>query len=295
MRQVALRQHAQLPRQYDDRQVLATTVDAWGRALWFLCPQVDLEPGTSGGLYARPSRYPYDGLLVSSNGTVVRERVLHDVDLRPSHLDALPNERVLLEGRGAAFEQRTQIYGRDGRRRRSFAMGSAIEQVLADRQHNLWSAYFDEGVYVDPISAPGLVRWDSGGNRRWGYSPPQGVERIDTVYALNVDDRTAWAVYYPTYPLLQAHADGRVRVRRNPVRGPRGIAVHGDRALLLGSDADDRLRLCRLADDEVVVTDEAVPTMPGGDPLRGRFRTVGRGPHLYVRTASTRTWYALSL
>ncbi|GIF99907.1 hypothetical protein [Catellatospora citrea] len=295
MRQVALLPHARLPRQYDDRQVLATTVDAWGRALWFLCPQVDLEPSPYGKPYARPSRYPYDGLLVSSDGTAIRERVLRDVDLRPSHLDTLPNERVLLRGHGADRAKGAQIYGRDGRRRHTFDMGTGIEHVLADRQHNLWSAYFDEGVYVDPISAAGLVRWDSGGNRQWGYSPPEGIEYIDTVYACNVDDRVAWAVYYPTFPLLQTHADGRFRVRRNPVRSPRGIAVHGDRILLLGGDRSDHLHYCRLTDDEAVVVDEAVLTMPGGGPLRGRFRTVGRGRHLYVRGTSTRTWYAVSL
>ncbi|GAA2368692.1 hypothetical protein Cme02nite_73380 [Catellatospora methionotrophica] len=295
MRQVALLSHARLPRQYDDRQVLATTVDAWGRAQWFLCPQVGLVPVTHGGHYARPSRYPYDGVLVSSDGTAVRERVLRGVDLRPSHLDTLPNERVLLQGRTADHAGGAQIYGRDGRRRRSFDMGTAVEQVLADRHHHLWSAYFDEGVYVDPISASGLVRWDSGGNRQWGYSAPPGVAYIDTVYAFNVDDRMAWAVYYPTFPLLQAHADGRVRLRRNPLGRPSGLAVHGDRLLLLGCDGTGSLHYCRLTDDEVVVVDEAVLTRPDGGPLRGRIQTVGRGRHLYVRPASGWTWHVLSL
>jgi hypothetical protein len=90
-------------------------------------------------------------------------------------LDALPNGRLVLQSHDAVGERNAQIFGRDGRLRGSFVMGSAIEFMMADRQNNLWSAYFDEGVYVDPISAAGLARWDSGGNRLWAYSAPQGV------------------------------------------------------------------------------------------------------------------------
>ncbi|WP_424886955.1 hypothetical protein [Streptomyces sp. XH2] len=175
-------------------------------------------------------------------------------------------------------------------------MGRAIEFMMADRQNNLWSAYFDEGVYVDPVSAAGLVRWDSGGNRLWGYSAPQGVEYIDTVYAFNVLDRIAWATYYPTFPLLEVHADGRFRLRKNPVPSPLGMAVQGDQVLMLGSgprDRRDRLHRCRMTADEAVIVEEAELTMPNGAPLKHYARPVGRGERLYLRGTSPRQWYVL--
>ena len=115
------------------------------------------------------------------------------------------------------------------------------------------------------------------------------------MYAFNVDDRVAWAVYYPTFPLLQALADGALPGAPQSRAQPSGIAVHGDRMLLLGSGTSDHLHYCRLTDDEAVVVDEAVLTLPGGGPLRGWIRTVGRGRHLYVRGRSTSAWYVLSL
>ncbi|MEU7136791.1 hypothetical protein [Streptomyces sp. NPDC046261] len=235
--------------------------------------------------------------MISDAGDV-QERVLRGVTLLPQNLDALPNGRLVLQSHGAVGERNAQIYGRDGRRRRSFAMGRAIEFMMADRQNNLWSAYFDEGVYVDPISTSGLVRWDSGGNQLWGYSPPQGVEYIDTVYAFNIMDTIAWASYHPTFPLLEVHANGHIRLRKNPVPSPLGMAVRGDQILMLGGgprDRRDRLHHCHMTADEAVVVEEAELTMPNGASLKRYASPIGRGDCLYLRGTSARQWYVLNM
>ncbi|MFF1483583.1 hypothetical protein [Streptomyces sp. NPDC058317] len=175
MRKVALRPYALLPRQYDHEKVLATTVDAWGRALWLICPDAEVRTSRYGWTSPVPRTSSYDAVLVISRGSAVRERPLHGITLQVVRLDALPHGRVVLHGYGATADQNTQIHGADGRQRHGFDMGIAVEYLMADRRHHLWSAYFDEGVYVDPISAAGLVRWDSGGNHEWGYRPPAGV------------------------------------------------------------------------------------------------------------------------
>ncbi|MDT0391209.1 hypothetical protein [Streptomyces dubilierae] len=291
---MALRPHALLPRRYDHRRVLATTVDAWGRALWLICPDAELRPRSYGSPDPCPRTLPYDALLVTDDGGTIRERTLRGLDLRVVHLDALPNGRLVVEGYGGGDDRNARVYGMDGRRRGAFAMGRAVEFLMADRQHHVWSAYFDEGVYVDPVSAPGLVRWDSGGNRLWGYAPEQGVEYIDTVYALNVDDGVAWANYYPTFPLIEVRTDGAVRLRGTPVVAPRGMAVHGDHVTMLGGDRQpDRLHLCRLTDTEALPVEEACLTLPNGAPLKGYARPVGRGRHLYLHGSSPRQWYVL--
>ncbi|MFC4516203.1 MULTISPECIES: hypothetical protein [Streptomyces] len=293
---MALRSHALLPRRYDDRKVLATTVDAWGRALWLLCPDAELVPNPYGRPSPVPRRRPYDALLVISDAGAVQERVLRNVTLHVYDLDALPNGRIILDGYGGTDEPNTQIYGRDGRPRRRLSMGRAMGFLMADRLNHLWSAYGDEGVFADPISSAGLVRWDSGGNRRWGYTPPEGGRHIVDVYALNVGDGVAHAAYYPTFPLLQAHADGRIHVRKSRVTGPSGIAVHGDDVVMLGGDGQhDRLHRCRMTDQDVLVVDEAVLTMPNGAPLKRYARPVGRGRRLYLHGASSKQWYVLEV
>ncbi|QDI68235.1 hypothetical protein CD934_05815 [Streptomyces calvus] len=281
-----------MPRQYDHQKVLATTVDAWGRTLWLICLDAELRPRAYGRPYPEPRTCPYDALLVIDNDGAVREQLLRDMSLRVTHFDALPNGRFVVQGYNGAGDRNAQIYGTDGRRRRSFAMGRAVEYLMADRRHHVWSAYFDEGVYSDPISAAGLVRWDSGGNHQWEYSPPKGVEYIDTVYALNVDDGVAWATYYPTFPLLEVRTDGGIRLRRTPVVAPAGMAVHGEHVTMLGGNRQsDRLHRCRLTESEAVLVEEARLTLPNGAPLKRYARPVGRGRHLYLRGTSPRQWY----
>ncbi|GGX31512.1 hypothetical protein [Streptomyces lomondensis] len=293
---MALRSHALLPRQYDHQKVLATTVDAWGRALWLICPNAELQPSSFGRAYPQPRTRPYDALLVINSGGTVREQLLRGVSLRVTRLDALPNGRLVLEGSGDAREHNAQIYGPDGRRRRSFAMGRAVEYLMADRRHHVWSAYFDEGVYIDPISAAGLVRWDSGGNQQWGYTPPEGIEYIDTVYAFNVDDGVAWASYYPTFPLLEARTDGQIRLRRTPVVAPAGMAVHEKQIVMLGGNRQpDRLHRCRMTEHEALLIEEACLTLPNGAPLKRYARPIGRGRHLYLRGTSLRQWYVMGI
>ncbi len=295
MRKVALRPHALLPRQYDHQKVLATTVDAWGRALWLICPDAELRPSSYGRPSPQPRNCPYDALLVIDSGGAVREQSLRGMSLRVTHLDALPNGRFVVQGHSAAGDQNAQIYGRDGRRRRSFTMGRAVEYLMTDRRHHVWSAYFDEGVYIDPVSAAGLVRWDSGGNHQWGYTPAEGVEYIDTVYAFNVDDGVAWANYYPTFPLLEVRTNGETRLRRTPVVAPAGMAVHGEHITMLGGDRQpDRLHRCRLTEHAALLIEEACLTLPNGAPLKRYARPIGRGRHLYLRGASPRQWYVMS-
>jgi hypothetical protein len=291
---VALRPHALLPRQYDHRKVLATTVDAWGRTLWLIRPDAELTPRSYGSRSPVPRTDPYDALLVTDEGGTVREQILYDVSVRVCHVDTLPNGRLVLEGYGATGRGAAQIYGRDGRRRRSFDMGTAIEFMMTDRRNHVWSAYFDEGVYADPISSAGLVRWDSGGRQEWRYSAPEGVEYIDTVYAFNVDDGVAWASYYPTFPLLEVRTNGPTRIRKSPVVAPHGMAVHGDEIVMLGGNrVRDRIHRCRLTDHEVLPLEEAQLTRPDGATLQQYAPPVGRGRRVYLRGSSARQWFVM--
>ncbi|MFE3263621.1 hypothetical protein [Streptomyces sp. NPDC059215] len=228
---------------------------------------------------------------------IVNEQTVHGVGMQVSYMDALPNGRLILsQGRQYGEQRNAQIFGRDGRHRNSFQMGDAIEFMMTDRQNHIWSAYFDEGVYADPVSGAGLARWDSGGQPEWRYSPPEGVEYIDTVYALNADDGVAWACYYPTFPLLEVRMDGQARVRPSPVVAPLGIAVLGNEVVILGGNRrPDRLHRCRITDREVQPVEEAQLTLPGGAPLQRYARPVGRGRHLYLRGPSAKQWFVMGI
>ncbi|MFJ6780382.1 hypothetical protein [Streptomyces yangpuensis] len=299
MTKVALRPYALLPRQYDERQVLASTVDAWGRALWLICTEARFPARPYGGRSAEPLALPFDALLVTRDGDSVRERTLYDVAVRPGGLEALPGGGLVVHGTCVTGRRDGQVFDRGGRPRRRFAMGAHLIQLVGDRRAGLWACYGDEGMYGgDPLSADALARWDGGGNRLHGFRTPEGARFVVEVDALNVTDSA----------IRVAHPFGRVLVEQRtgeppslwsslPVSGIRGLAVR-DRSLLLlgGSEGAGRLHHCRLTDGGTVVTGRGELVWPNGDPVRRYSRPIGRGPHLYLRNPrSMRMWYVLSM
>lgn len=149
MTQVALRPYALLPRQYDERKVLASTVDAWGRALWLICTDARFPSRPYGGRSAEPLALPFDALLVTRDGDAVRERILHDVAVNPRDLEALPGGGLVVHGFRGADRRNGQLFGRNGRPRRRFGMGTHVIQLVADRRAALWTLHGEEGMYGD--------------------------------------------------------------------------------------------------------------------------------------------------
>ncbi|MFI0740601.1 hypothetical protein ACH4PU_21290 [Streptomyces sp. NPDC021100] len=290
MKSTALRPHATLPGPYDAGTVLATTVDARGNALWLLCPDAETVRNPYGPSYPKPRRYPFDALLVSSDGTPPVERALAGVRVRPFALDVLPDGRVLLVG-GGAGEPNAWLFGRDGRSPRRFSIGRGARFVRADRRGALWSAYSDEGIHSDPLAAAGLVRRDGHGTPQWSLTPPDGLPYPVDADALTVDDDgAAWFAYHPSPRLLHIDADGRITSWTTPVARPRGIAAHGTEVTLL---ADGLLYRCRASAGTLDPLGETRPALPDGTPLTRYTDVVGHGRRLYVRGKSVRQWYVL--
>ncbi|WP_125817265.1 hypothetical protein [Streptomyces sp. WAC07149] len=295
-----------MPRQYDERKVLASTVDAWGRALWLICEDARFQPQPHGWRSVEPPELPFDALLVIRDGAHVRERTLNGVATVPRQIDAPARDEFVLYGfgRGDRDPRDGQIFDRRGRSRRRFAMGSGLLHMAADGRANLWTGYNDEGIYGDPIGAGALVRWDTSGNRQHGFHPPKPYHVVVGIDALNVTDSVVRTAYSgPGSPLAELRAGEPIRIRELPVADAWGLAVRDDRLLLLGGAEPGTARVhlrqvhhCRLTDGGAVITGRGELTWPNGDPVRRYTRPVGRGPHLYVRNRpSMRQWYVLSV
>ncbi|MET9607280.1 hypothetical protein ABZZ17_19720 [Streptomyces sp. NPDC006512] len=301
---MALRPYALLPRQYDERKVLASTVDAWGRTLWLICPDARFPSREFGRAVPAPLSMPFDALLVISDGGRFRERILHGVAVDPTTLDALPYGGIVLHGHGRPGERNGQVFDRSGRPVRRFALGHRLLHLQADRRGNFWTGYADEGIYSDdPVSAQALVRWDSRGNTLEDLRPAELYRMVAGINALNVTDSVAWAAYWPGSPLAQKRAGEPWRIRTLPVTDPYAIAIRDEYLLLLGghergADASGRrgLHLCRLTGDGAVIVERSQLTWPNGDPVNRYPRPVCRGPHLYLRSRrTTRQWYVLTV
>ncbi|WHT47302.1 hypothetical protein QNH10_13940 [Sporosarcina thermotolerans] len=68
------------------------------------------------------------------------------------------------------IEENARVYDLNGRFIRSFCLGDGIEHVYVTRNQEIWTGYFDEGVFGNygwekPVGRSGLVGWDSMGRK----------------------------------------------------------------------------------------------------------------------------------
>ncbi|KUN03276.1 hypothetical protein AQI95_22400 [Streptomyces yokosukanensis] len=294
--------YARLPRAHHDHHVLHSSVDAFGRAHWLLTehPPADSVRGGARSPRSRDRDALCDLLVVTVGDGAPYETRLTAVPPRFPRVEALPDGGfLLLASRSRPSDGRqVQVFDALGRPTDTFRVGDAVSHCLVDESGALWVGHFDEGVYGDDeLSAPGLSRWSSSGERLWSYRPVPGADWISDCYALNVSGRTAWACPYTDFPLLRIDPAGAVRVRRNLLRGAKGFAVHGGRVVFLGGYGDDHDRIadCRLTGDTVEVGDERRLTRPDGSRLDRGSRIVSRGARLYVQDGPRTEWWVLDL
>ncbi|GAA3378320.1 hypothetical protein GCM10020367_57370 [Streptomyces sannanensis] len=289
MKQTHLTPYARLPRTYGRLEIVSSTVDAWGRAHWLLAERLPAHAGDD----------PYDAVVVTADDGGIQETHLSAALPRRPALDALPDGGfVLADCRSRKDEEHAQVFDALGRPSWTFRLGDGIEHLIADEAGELWVGYFDEGVYGDdPLSSPGLRRFSCTGEPLWQFQPGPGPMDMSDCYALNVGSRAAWACPYTHFPLLEIRADERVKVRTTPVKGPKGLAVHGERVTFFGGyqDEHDRLTHGRLTDTSVEPAGYGQLVRPDGSGL-GRRQVVCRGPRIYVREkASPTQWTVLDI
>ncbi|MFD7326279.1 hypothetical protein ACFV9D_35285 [Streptomyces sp. NPDC059875] len=302
---VALRSYALLPRQYDERKVLATTIDSRGRALWLICPDARFPYRWAGRDVPAPVNLPFDALVVIDDGGRVLEQTLHGVAVDPNAFDVLPGGGFVLSGTMRPNALSGQILGPDGRSRRRFPLGTGLTHLVADHRTGFWTGYADEGVYSgDRVSAGGLTRWDGRGNRAGVMRPPAPYHHVAEVSTINISHSTAHAVYWPGAPLVETGPSGMLRIRALPVSDPSGLAIKDDRLLLLGgaergigtAAQTHAVHHLRLTDDEAVLVDRERLVFPNGDLVRRYARPVCRGPNVFLHTLRTwRQWWVLTL
>ncbi|MDT7841514.1 hypothetical protein [Streptomyces justiciae] len=271
--------YARLPRAYHVRDVLHSTVDAFGRAHWLL-----RDSARRGDVY--------DALVLTVEDGRNRTTRLRSVHARFPRVDALPDGGfVVADARRQDGVDQVQVFGSSGHPSCAFDVGDAIEHLLTDETGDLWVGHFDEGVGSDPLCDPGLRCWSSVGEPLWHYHQPPEAGWFLDCYALNVDRRCTWAYPYTDFPLLEVRNRRRARIRTTPVRGAKGVMVDGPRVALYGGYADDhdRLLLGTLTESAIEPVEETRLLRADG-ARSGRRRVVCRGPRLYVQEENAAEW-----
>lgn len=285
MRAERLSSYARLPRAYRDLHPRHSTVDAFGGAHWLRTERSD--PST-----------PYDAVVVTVADGGSHATWLGPVSARFPRLCSLPDGGfVVADARSRDDDGQVRVFDALGRPSWAFRVGDGIEHLLTDEAGDLWIGYFDEGVFGDPLSAPGARRWSSTGTALWEYRPPAGGDLIADCYALNVGRAGAWVYPYTGFPLVEIRKDGSLRARTTEVNGAAGVAVHEGRVAFLGGyrGARDLLTFARLTDTSVETTRTALLTRPDGTGPARRRRVVSRGSRLYVQEEPYAEWFVFDV
>ncbi len=202
------------------------------------------------------------GALLVFDGQTVDGRTEFALEYPYPRFDRLPDGQwIWTEGRSLDGHPNATLLSANGEVARRYCLGDGIKHLQADSAGTLWVGYSDEGIYgPNPISHPGLVRFDAAGLQIWSYDFTRpDVPIISECYALNVVDE-AWACTYTGFPILQIGRTGMQRTWTNESAGAKAIAVDGDNVVLFGGyrafpehegnpakiDSRDRLALLKL-------------------------------------------------
>ncbi|WP_028390720.1 hypothetical protein [Bacillus cihuensis] len=134
----------------------------------------------------------------------------------------------------------------------SFHMGDGIEDVQTTKNGDIWTSYFDEGVFGDSIGASGLLCFDKKGVKifdfvRFVQTPSNNeIPFMDDCYALNVySNETIYLYYYSDFPFLALHNKTDYELyndklfKESPIEGSHAFSIWKDN-ILFGHGYDDK-------------------------------------------------------
>jgi len=171
--------------------------------------------------------------------------------------------------------------------------------VQSDANGNIWTGYFDEGVFgnygwTTPVGAAGLSCFTKSGEKIWGYEAPAGFDQIDDCDALNIARNGVWCYYYTNFPIANIDSDFRVRCWNTKVSGATTLAVAAKRVLLFGGYGDRRIEchLITLEDGDARLDAEVSLVLPREIDV-ARDSVIGRDKQLHVFLDDH--WFVFSL
>jgi hypothetical protein len=241
-----------------------------------------------------PEKPQHYRVLVYRKGELELDVAIRGERFNIHEIQPLGNDLLLVcsrsEYRGRQdFDLNARVYSRDGVFIRAFLIGDGIQTIQATHQGEIWTSYFDEGVFgnfgwSDPVGAAGLVAWDALGAKTYEYDAIGAPDSIVDCYALNVAGaEDVWCYYYTDFPLVRIHQKRVASIWTVPVSGSGAFAVHRDHVLFAGGYGKrDELLLVRLAANGTsTLVDEF--GLIGDDEMPVKLaNTVGRGTTLYV-------------
>jgi len=177
-------------------------------------------------------------------GNEILRTVIKDEYFNFHNVNYLPTEEILLICGRSRYKSETEIdknariYNSSGELVRDFIAGDGIQDVKVDTLGNIWTSYFDEGIFGNygwnsPIGISGLICWNKIGDKIWEFEPIEGLEPMADCYAMNIDsDNNTWFYYYTEFPLVKLNSSRQIEFWENKAGGSSSINISGNRILM---------------------------------------------------------------
>ena len=130
------------------------------------------------------------------------------------------------------IEENARVYDENGRLIRSFCLGDGIQHVYVTKNQEIWTGYFDEGVFgnygwKEPVGRSGLVGWDVSGRKIDSLEEDREYSIFECL-ALNGDaDGRIW-FFFSIDSKIGVRKEGRTVYYSPEGIGFQSFAVNGD-------------------------------------------------------------------
>lgn len=205
---------------------------------------------TENGMFAviksdKPKDYTF--IRFDLKGNEVCRTLIKDEYYNFHNVNFLPtNEILLICGRSSyrnenEIDKNARIYNVKGELLRDFVVGDGIQDVQVDIDGNVWTSYFDEGIFGnygwnEPIGSPGLICWNKDGKKIWEFEPIDGLNYMADCYAMNIDsDNNIWFYYYTEFPLAKLDNSKQIKFWTTSIEGSSSLNISDKRILMGGA------------------------------------------------------------
>lgn len=238
-----------LPPDYNLEKLVALNAMNESEALLlFVAKDLDYQKSTTANSFAKTKTNNMQNYVAfrTSKGGLVQTLFVENEPFNIHSIQALPGNKFLLacarsQYRSAGnYDKNGRIYDAHGNLLNTILLGDGIQDVQAADNGDIWTSYFDEGVFGnygwdDPIGAYGLKLWNEKGESNYDYFPPDGLDRICDCYAMNVEsNRVTWAYYYTDFPLVKIKDRIVADYWHIPIAGSDCFAIYRNYALFRG-------------------------------------------------------------
>ena len=130
------------------------------------------------------------------------------------------------------IEENARVYDKNGRLIRSFCLGDGIGHVYVTKNQEIWTGYFDEGVFgnygwEEPIGRSGLVGWDASGRKMDSLEEDREYSIFECL-ALNGDAEDRIWFFFSIESKIGVRKEGRTVYYSPEGLGFQSFAVNGE-------------------------------------------------------------------